>query len=240
MGSHRKSERIESSNFCCYGCGNIAKFRSPGGKELCSERWTQCPVNRKKNSIAVQKRYDSNERKSQKIVYQSLPEDVKSRMAWSRGLSKDVCASLARPDQIGKRFGCSLTGFTDDIRQKMSISRKEYLKKSENRKNIGRHQRSWMEINFENYLSENGIDGWESEKHFWSVELKKNFYPDFIFESKKLIIELDGTQHRKTIEKDRIRDDWFLSIGYRVVRIPVEEFKKRLFSGSGFLDILGV
>lgn len=62
----------------------------------------------------------------------------------------------------------------------------------------------------------------------------------FIFESKKLIIELDGTQHRKTVEQDSIRDKWFNSKGYKVVRIPVEEFKKRYFSGQGFLDLVRV
>jgi very-short-patch-repair endonuclease len=30
-----------------------------------------------------------------------------------------------------------------------------------------------------------------------------------VFEDEKLIIELDGTQHRKTVKQDSIRDDWF-------------------------------
>ena len=52
-------------------------------------------------------------------------------------------------------------------------------------------------------------------------------------------VELDGTQHRLTVEKDMARDDWFRSIGYEVVRIDVYEFRRRHFSGEGFLDILG-
>jgi len=74
--------------------------------------------------------------------------------------------------------------------------------------------------------------------HFWNDEIKKNYFPDFIFESKKLIIELDGTQHRKTVEQDSVRDTWFNNKGYTVVRILHSEFKERYFSGTGFLDLL--
>ena len=42
---------------------------------------------------------------------------------------------------------------------------------------------------------------------------------DFICQSAKLIVELDGSQHIDTIEYDRQRDEWLLSQGYRVVRI---------------------
>jgi very-short-patch-repair endonuclease len=93
---------------------------------------------------------------------------------------------------------------------------------------------------FESYLTVNKITGWDTEVHFWNEDLRKNYFPDFIFEDKKLIIELDGTQHRKTIEQDSIRDKYFNDNGYDVIRIPVEEFKKRYFSGKGFLDLLRV
>ena len=73
----------------------------------------------------------------------------------------------------------------------------------------------------------------------WKFRSRKNYFADFIFEDKKLIIELDGTQHKKTVEQDAIRDAWFNSKGYTVIRIPVEEFKKRYFSKQGFLDLLG-
>jgi len=97
-----------------------------------------------------------------------------------------------------------------------------------------------MELTFESYLKKYNITGWDAEVHFWNAELRKNYFPDFIFESKKLIIELDGTQHRKTVEQDAIRDHWFFTKGYKVIRIPVDEFKKRYFSGQGFLDLMRV
>jgi hypothetical protein len=36
-----------------------------------------------------------------------------------------------------------------------------------------------------------------------------------------------------------IRDEWFNSKGYIVIRVPHSEFKERYFSGRGFLDLLG-
>ena len=155
-----------------------------------------------------------------------------------RGLTKDVDSRVARPQQIGKRFGASLTGHTEETKQKLSKFRTEWLRNPDNRKNLGRHKRSWMELTFESYLKENNIVGWDTEIHFWNDELKKNYFPDFIFEELKLIIELDGTQHRNTIEKDAIRDEWFNDKGYKVIRIPHPEFKERYFSGKGFLDLL--
>ena len=37
-----------------------------------------------------------------------------------------------------------------------------------------------------------------------------------------------------------IRDKWFTNKGYKVIRITVAEFKKRYFSGQGFLDLMRV
>ena len=53
MAKYRKSQEIESTNYCCYGCGNKAKFVSPGGKEMCESSHNRCPANKKKNSDAI-------------------------------------------------------------------------------------------------------------------------------------------------------------------------------------------
>jgi very-short-patch-repair endonuclease len=60
-----------------------------------------------------------------------------------------------------------------------------------------------------------------------------------VFEDKKLIVELDGNQHLKSIEADKIRDSYLSSLGYNVLRISHDEFKKRHFSGKGFSDLMG-
>lgn len=159
-------------------------------------------------------------------------------MCWSKGLTKENNISLASTSaKLSGRPGISRP-LSDAAKKKLSIFRTQWLKKSENRKNLGRQNRSWMELMFEQYLKNNNVNGWDTEVHFWNDELRKNYFVDFIFESKKLIIELDGTQHRKTIIQDQLRDQWFTNNGYKVVRISHDEFKKRLFTGAGFLDLI--
>jgi len=230
----RIAHPIITTELCSYGCGSAAKFMNGSNRLMCCERHNSCPANRKKNSEGLKscgRDYVED--------YKKLPQESKDKINWSKGLTKDVDPRVAKPQFIGRKFGSSLTGHSDETKRKLSLLRTEWLKKAENRKNLGRHKRSWMELTFESYLKENNITGWHTEVHFWSDELQKNYFPDFIFESKKLIIELDGTQHRKTIEQDELRDNWFLTKGYKVIRITVEEFKSRYFSGLGFLDLLG-
>lgn len=223
---------VETVELCSYGCGQLAKFVNGSKKLMCCERSNSCPENKKKNSKGVQTAHNDGRIPG----WNNLVENGLNR-GWSKGLTKDIDIRVARPNLIGKRFGASLTGHTEESKAKIAKARTEWLKKSENRKNLGRHKKSWMEETFEKYLLENSIIGFETEKHFWNDEDRKNYYPDFIFEDAKLIIELDGTQHKKTIELDEKRDKWFLTKGYIVVRISHNEFKERYFSGKGFMDI---
>ena len=45
-----------------------------------------------------------------------------------------------------------------------------------------------------------------------------NFIPDFVSIKKKLIIELDGSQHLDQAEYDAERSRYFESLGYKVIR----------------------
>lgn len=45
-----------------------------------------------------------------------------------------------------------------------------------------------------------------------------NYIPDFVCIEKKLIIELDGSQHLEQKEYDDERTKYFESLGYRVIR----------------------
>jgi len=230
----RIADPIQTTDLCSYGCGNVAKFINGSKRLMCCKSSNSCPENKRKNSQGLK-----NSGRDYVESYRALSQESKDRMNWAKGLTKDIDARVARPEFIGRRFGSSLTGHTEETKKKIALARTAWLKNPENRKNLGRHKQSWMELTFEKYLAENSITGWDSEVHFWNEELRKNYFPDFIFENKKLIIELDGTQHRKTVEQDTIRDLWFSSKGYKVIRIPVDEFKKRYFSKQGFLDILG-
>jgi len=89
--------------------------------------------------------------------------------------------------------------------------------------NYGRHKRSWLELSFAKWLTSHSVL-FKEEVHFYNPVENKNYYVDFLFEDKNLIIELDGSQHRKTIAADTIRDEYLESIGYHVLRITHAEY----------------
>lgn len=45
-----------------------------------------------------------------------------------------------------------------------------------------------------------------------------NFIPDFVCVEKKLILELDGSQHLEQVEYDSERTKYFETLGYKVIR----------------------
>lgn len=76
----RIAEPIDTTELCSYGCGFMARFKNGSGNLMCSERHNSCPVNRKKNSaglLASGRNYAEH--------YDNLPQEIKDRMAWSRG-----------------------------------------------------------------------------------------------------------------------------------------------------------
>lgn len=87
----RIAMQIETSELCSYGCGQVAKFINGSKKLMCSEHSNSCPENRKKNSERLKLRYQDGTRVLGREKYNTLSDDAKSRMAWSKGKRvKDV------------------------------------------------------------------------------------------------------------------------------------------------------
>ena len=65
-----------------------------------------------------------------------------------------------------------------------------------------------------------------------------NYIADFYCSSAKLIIELDGSQHfeEKNAEYDRIRADYFKSLGIKVIRFTNDEIKRNFDSVCILID----
>lgn len=217
---------------CKYGCGNEAIH-----KDRCDISWNRCPIIKARNSVSVKKAYDSGELDA-KVRYKNQSQEIKDRMAWSKGKSsKEDSRIISGADHrlygIGPGAG---RVWSDESRVKSSKTRSAWLKVPENRKNYGRHKRSWMEEQFSSYLNDRRID-YREEVHFRNEEEDKNFFVDFLFDEKNLIIELDGTQHRNTVEADQKRDLFLETLGYTVCRISHSDFVRRLYH-VGFSDIL--
>jgi very-short-patch-repair endonuclease len=100
---------------------------------------------------------------------------------------------------------------------------------SENRSHVrGPHKQSYMESSFEEWLTSKGmgrgVNGYLTEVYFFNKQTKKNGWADFVFPRKRLIIELDGTHHRKRKHLDKQRDDYLRSKGWNVLRISHREY----------------
>lgn len=105
---------------------------------------------------------------------------------------------------------------------------KEKIKNGYNpNKHRGRHKRSYMETSFEEWLGVTFPNiKYEIEHPFKSNTLNKTFFTDFFFPDLCLAIELDGTQHNKTIEYDSIRDaNILLEHSVYIYRISHKEYK---------------
>ncbi|MBN8657875.1 MAG: endonuclease domain-containing protein [Anaerolineae bacterium] len=57
-----------------------------------------------------------------------------------------------------------------------------------------------------------------------------NFIPDFVCVEKKLILELDGSQHLEQVEYDSERTKYFETLGYKVVRFWNNDVTKNIDS----------
>jgi len=95
--------------------------------------------------------------------------------------------------------------------------------------NRGRGKQSYLESSFESWLNDNyPILQYQTEYPIKRLDVIKTYFADFYFPSLNLIIELDGTQHKYTVEYDTERDDYISSAyGIKVVRISHKEYTKQ-------------
>lgn len=98
----------------------------------------------------------------------------------------------------------------------------------------GPHLRSYMEKSFAEWLDAKhitkGVYGYMEQVHFkHKVDGRtKNGWADFVFVSRRLIIELDGTHHRNRVEFDKVRDEYLATKrGYNVIRITHREYQRQ-------------
>lgn len=107
------------------------------------------------------------------------------------------------------------------------------------KKNRGRGKRSFLEKSFKSWLESKNILFLEEEP-FRRLDMVKTYFADFYFPELKLIIELDGTQHKKTIEYDLDRDNYIqTTYDVRIVRVTHKEYvsKSRLSEISELLQL---
>lgn len=194
---------------CSYGCKQEAKFFFKNGKGCCEESPNKCSSKRSKDS------------KKKKGVFKgtpnwALPGDRRTLfIPWNKGLTKDQDIRLARPDQVGKRFGASLHGHSQEARDKLSVVAKErglggYVEGS------GRGKKTWYEssiagkvfldssyeLRYAQYLDSQNINWLKNSKKFPYYDEQgkmRNYIPDFFLVDHNEYIEIKGY---KTIRDD--------------------------------------
>lgn len=148
----------------------------------------------------------------------------KNGMTGKKG-TNHLAKGAVMSEETKKKISESSKGkiLSEETRKKLSVARSEYMKAHPEKY---RRKQSYMEKSFSDWLNDLNVD-YETEKHFRDTNINKNYFVDFIFEDRKLIIELDGNQHLKRKEHDEMRDNFLTSMGYRVIRIKHEEYMKK-------------
>lgn len=196
-----KTQTIQTSENCYYGCGNLARYITKQGTLICSKSPNQCPVNRRKNSLKGKESYKNGSRISGSERYKNLSSEIKERMKWNKGLTKNTDLRVSKQAETAKeRFknGEIIPSFkgrnhTSTTKKKMSKKRIEYL------------------TNHNNYCEWFTIDGislqgsWEYQVALWLKEQEidfarnaltyqghRRYTPDFYIPKYDFYIEVKG------------------------------------------------
>jgi hypothetical protein len=119
--------------------------------------------------------------------------------AWNKGLRKEVDARVARPQFIGRRFGASLTGHSEETRkkisQRMSINNKGG--RSKWYEVAGQKVQGTWERNIASKFQELGIEWIKLKTNRDVLEYRmdgklKHYTPDFYLPAYNVYLEIKG------------------------------------------------
>lgn len=164
---------------CYYGCGNdgIYLISLNPEKHCCSKNWQSCPESKRKNSNGLRKAI--KEGRKTYDYYESLSEEVKNNMKWSKGKTKETDDRIKKQSEKRKesfkagKFKIKPTGvaLNDELRYKRT--------KFETIDSFGKKVilESKNEIIFSEICNRNKILWKKSERK--KLESGKSFQPDF-------------------------------------------------------------
>lgn len=210
-------------------------FKSPKKSKNCPQCKAEHTKNGKFCSQSCSATYNNKNR--DKYIYEKISNknkiSNKGNIPWNKGSSKklklesikfpytkvSVCTICNKyHTKIGKT--CSDTCYKKQLSISVRNSGYEFAK------NRGRHKKSYLEESFENWLLSHNYHNFIPEHKIKNTHEKKVYYADFYFPDKNLIIELDGSQHKNTIEKDRQRDEYIKKYyGLKIIRITHKEYR---------------
>lgn len=214
---------MEDIILCQYGCGQEAKFVNKSGKHSCSKHFSQCPVNRKKNSQNI------------KIAHEKYPEKwiniKKGGFASKSWVENNPDKYKAMHKQSGATFKQRLqsgeishpwTGKNHTKQAKQKISEKMYERTCRGwshckyfevfnltTNEIVKVQGTWQ-LKYAEYLNQNNISWIRSRKINLKYRLHQDdylhtYYPDFYLPEQDVYIEIKGRyQQQQRIKMERV------------------------------------
>jgi very-short-patch-repair endonuclease len=210
----------------CMGCDIVFSYEKRRNK-FCSQ---SCSASYH-NNLRTPQSYERQKDTLRKTLQNKFP-DLESRRQLASGKPKRKrniviknCVVCGNEHSTGGKT-CSVSCRSKNHSRIM----KELIRtgKHNPRLNRGRNKRSYLETSFEEWLTKHGIINYSPEykvNHYDTFgKYIKTYYIDFYFPNLNLGIELDGTQHKLTLEKDQIRDNYLNSIGIKILRITHAEY----------------
>lgn len=207
---------------CEYGCGQQAKFKTKGGRNICCKSPNQCQVNRKKNSQKVkiahakepEKWKVQNHGEKYKKWRESNPDKfAKCRIKSGKTLKDKFKTGELIPNWLGK---------TLSNEHKQKISEKMYQRTcrgwshckyfevfSPTTNEIVKVQGTWQ-LKYAEYLNQNNISWIRSRKINLKYRLHQDdylhtYYPDFYLPEQDVYIEIKGRyQQQQRIKMERV------------------------------------
>lgn len=214
---------MEDIILCEYGCGQEAKFKTKGGKNICSQSPNKCSVNRKKNSQSVKKAHQKepekwmgtnhNDGSKYKIWIQNNSEKYKT-------MHKQSGITFKQRLQSGE-ISHPWSGKHHTKQTKQKISQKMYERTcrgwshckyfevfNPTTNEIVKVQGTWQ-LKYAEYLNQNNINWVRSRKINLKYRLHEDdylhtYYPDFYLPNNDQYIEIKGRyqqQHKTKMNK---------------------------------------
>lgn len=183
-------ENLEKK-YCSYGCGRPAIKKLKNGKYCCESNCAKCPIIRNK----IKKNHANS-----KEVYKNLSQEIKNRMKWAKGLTKESDPRLmnisiklkqhySKPNIHGSFYGRK---HTEETKRKISIGTSKAYNYSVNRKSGrgrgGYYKGFWCDSTYELafiiYCFDHNINVQRNKEYFiYEYKGKKHrYYPDFIID----------------------------------------------------------
>jgi very-short-patch-repair endonuclease len=163
------------------------------------------------------------------LEYYIKYEDFKIPKCKICGLEAKYKSGLKFRDTCGNKQCISIMEqqktHTEETKEILKQKRLEYMKNNpENTAWRLGNKPSYPEQTFINILKEKGL----LEK--FNIIREKCFYPyyaDFAFENVKVVVEIDGSQHKNSYyqERDKKKEELIISKGWRIYRVSADKIK---------------